>query len=454
MTGVIAILGGSGGAAGSLVGPSNAVYVDVAGNDAFGQRGNAARPFLTIAAALAECQTGDELLIGPGTFAIAAGLTTPATCTGLVIRGSGTRTGALGVANAGGTVLQGAAGIDVLTLHPNLRYCLIQDVDIRTSGVGAIALTADGTGEAGAYMSEGLLIQESDFVSDSGTPAVSLSFVNFFRCTDMTCTDLTIDTCSVGILDTCTVGGAVSVDYDSTDVNVPTTVGRGFVIANAGTTLDGTLTLRGQGSVELTAGSFVRAIAGNTLVSTGGIAPRLRCQGQVGNSTTGGIDFYSAAATQLPDTATAILMDFTGASLRGANDIGWRVAGAAANRQSVNLRGAQIASDSPRNIQCGAGVDIRAMVSYWDRGVTTPVAAGAGGTFLPPSYNETLVAGGAGNVVFTYPVPAPVSAAVYAQATANALATDPFVATRTVTATTVTAAAAGDIDVLVTFEEA
>lgn len=57
-----------GGAAGSGGGFSTGVYVDAAGNDTSGERGNPLKPFLTLSAALAASSSGDTIFVGPGTF--------------------------------------------------------------------------------------------------------------------------------------------------------------------------------------------------------------------------------------------------------------------------------------------------------------------------------------------------------------------------------------------------
>ena len=54
--------------AGASAGFSNMIYVDKAGNDSTGLRGDIRNPFLTINAALAAAQSGDIVQIGPGTW--------------------------------------------------------------------------------------------------------------------------------------------------------------------------------------------------------------------------------------------------------------------------------------------------------------------------------------------------------------------------------------------------
>jgi hypothetical protein len=59
-----------GGVAGTgRIGFSSVVYVDKAGDDTTGARGDIGKPFLTIAAAMAVAQSGDVVRVGPGTWA-------------------------------------------------------------------------------------------------------------------------------------------------------------------------------------------------------------------------------------------------------------------------------------------------------------------------------------------------------------------------------------------------
>lgn len=47
---------------------STGVYVDAAGDDTTGERGNPLKPFLTLSAALTASSSGDTIFVGPGTF--------------------------------------------------------------------------------------------------------------------------------------------------------------------------------------------------------------------------------------------------------------------------------------------------------------------------------------------------------------------------------------------------
>lgn len=87
---VSAAISAGGGGAAAVVGPLSTVYVEPPsptgrGNDATGQRGNAARPFATLTAALAAMQSGDTLELASGTYAPPAG-PIPAGLTDGVIR--------------------------------------------------------------------------------------------------------------------------------------------------------------------------------------------------------------------------------------------------------------------------------------------------------------------------------------------------------------------------------
>lgn len=67
---LLALLMAAGAIGGGLVGPATCIYLAPAplGNDATGQRGNAAKPFATLDAALAVMVSGDTLMLAPGIY--------------------------------------------------------------------------------------------------------------------------------------------------------------------------------------------------------------------------------------------------------------------------------------------------------------------------------------------------------------------------------------------------
>src|SRR5262245_38664901 len=144
-------------ALGGVVGPSNAVYVDVNGNDATGVRGNAAFPYQTIAGGLAACQDGDALIIGPGTYTIAAPGDVPAWPAGvnhLVILGYGSD-----ISGGGGTVILNTVnnGSNIFTPPNTADYIEIRHIYASVTLGAGYALYCDGTGGGGNFLGGGAL---------------------------------------------------------------------------------------------------------------------------------------------------------------------------------------------------------------------------------------------------------------------------------------------------------
>lgn len=107
----------------------NIVWVDaVNGNDGTGVRGDAGKPFLTVAAALAAALAGDLVFIRPGTYNLAAGISVPS---GVSIRG----------ACMGHTVVQMlgvVANTTLVTLNSDSR---IEDLTLKLTSAGHFTLT-------------------------------------------------------------------------------------------------------------------------------------------------------------------------------------------------------------------------------------------------------------------------------------------------------------------------
>lgn len=145
------VLPSSGGA--TVVPPSNVLWVSAGGVDLTGTRGDAALPYLTFQAALTDAQTGDQIRVGPGSFALpVAGLVWPPALTRLSIVGSGVG------AKAGTQLVQASnAALDVPAYFSALH---ISDIEIATTTSG-VAILADGSGVgaiAGTFMGSGGLV--------------------------------------------------------------------------------------------------------------------------------------------------------------------------------------------------------------------------------------------------------------------------------------------------------
>lgn len=157
-----------GGGASDIVGPANVVYVESPpkGNDATGQRGNAALPFATVAAAMAVMQDGDQMRIAPG-FYLCENISPPVGVTRLSIVGSGRGTTGLACSLGGG-------GNTCLTFGDTISSVTIIGLDLDASGDPSdIPIVVDGTGGGGATLNDGMFIQ--DCVIRGGTNGITLS---------------------------------------------------------------------------------------------------------------------------------------------------------------------------------------------------------------------------------------------------------------------------------------
>lgn len=309
----------------SIVGPSNAVYVDIAGNDATGTRGNAAKPFLTIKAALAVMLSGDELLISPGTFD--TGTAALPVRANLTIRGSGEL--------SGGTILTSASGTDVLTLDPANRSVLIEDLRLLAVGTGRALVGGGGAGAAGSFLLNGLKLENVDIVVGTGAALDQTEANEIVLFNVQTAGNATFSTCSNIRLRGTTNLGNVQHTWDNTDANKPSVQSVGLQIS-AGCAIGG-WTGTGQPLVNGLVGSTIgfgigTAMTGLNLSIAAALAPSIQIHGTVG-----AVDFASTGAKSLPDATQLIVVDFSGAVLIGT---GYQMASVANNNnQAINFTG-------------------------------------------------------------------------------------------------------------------
>lgn len=107
----------------------NQLWVDaVNGNDGTAISGQADKPFLTVAAAIAAAVSGDQIFIRPGVYNLAAGITIPA---GVTITG----------AAASRVTLQMLAVVGATTLVTMSNTSVVQNVSLNLTTVSAVALT-------------------------------------------------------------------------------------------------------------------------------------------------------------------------------------------------------------------------------------------------------------------------------------------------------------------------
>lgn len=368
------------GTPGSQVGPSNAVFVDIAGSDANGERGNAARPFLTLTAALAAAHSGDSIVIGPGTFSSgASAVAIPATLVNIELIGYGEL--------QGGTILTANVDTDALTLNAAQRSMIIRSLRIQVTGTGRGIVGIGGAGAAGAFMNAGLKLENVNITTGgAATDALNLTEAAEVVLFDVqaSAASCTFVTCSNIRLRGETTLGAVQHTWDNTDANKPAAQSVGLEL-RAGTQI-GAYTGTGQPLVNAYRGSVIASMTGNTL-SFSTIGPSFTVAGQVG-----AIDFQSALGKRLPDPggANLLTLNFSGAILTG--NVSMAVSGA--NNQNVYFTGA-----SGRNITFLA--DSRALMDMRGANYNTPTyttsntLATATGSILPPFLAGSVANGGA-----------------------------------------------------------
>lgn len=431
------------GTPGSQVGPSNAVYVDIAGSDTTGERGNAARPYLTVAAAMAVMLNGDDLIIGPGDFTIAVGLTMPAlVTTNCTISGAGPTA----------TRLNGAAGVDILTLKNTLTRCLIQNLSMTALTTGKCITGTGGATAAGAYFSTGLFALNLVLATSGGAvdtiTLVEANICDLFNVQAST-GSATFTTSSAVSMRGGSKLGATSFTWDNTDANKPA-LGKGSLALAAGAQV-GALTLGGQGSVSSQGGSIISSLTAlNLSVAAGPVSPLINIGGSIGN-----VDLNTTTAA-LP---SAVLGAFT-VTLAGATLLGtvysFRVA-SGATRQAINLTGVTAPAAATFTGDALTDVNMRGASLTSPTYATANTGALGAGTMIPPQLVFREQATINGNVDFTFAALAGLTtlgtAAYGILISPNTTGLGAFVPTAQKSATgfRVTAVAVGTVDILVVF---
>lgn len=293
--------------ANDIVGPSNALYVDVAGVDATAQRGNAAQPFLTIQAALdAQVTDFDEIFVGPGTFVPAAALTVKAGIKGCTIRGSGIQTTFI-------TPPNNINGFNLSTA--GMTQFSMTDLAVNCSGTGK-SLFALGT--TTGLLSTGLICDRVSLtVGAAGTLAIDFTFVGvsqFNECR-IPVGSVSFVTCSSVVFRDSTISGtSFLTTWDNTNVLAP--AGGQNLTQIISTSVTAAMSMTGQARLTVDAPSAVTSLTGlNMSVAAGPVSPLINFKGSVGT-----VDFGSVAAKILPDSALgAYTVDFSDCTITGAS---------------------------------------------------------------------------------------------------------------------------------------
>lgn len=383
---------------GGGVAPSNAVYVDPAGNNATGQRGSAAFPFLTMAAAAAVLHSGDELLVSPGSYTGTGNHFTLPAIASVTIRGSGEF--------AGQTVISGAAGEDVITLNAANRAVTIENIQVAGLTTGRAVV---GTGATAARLfldpataGGGGLFFSDVILSSAAGVAVVLTYAGLVEFLDsqITLGGATFNVCgNVSMLATAMPSNAIAYSWDEADALRPA-AGQGTLSILAGTktgavTLSSTAVNATHGSpkLEVSAGSEIGALTGSNLDDVAAAHLSIIVRGTVG-----AVDFQSAAGKVLPAaTANTLVLDFQGAilSASGASAMLWK---ATTNFQTVSANG----------LICKAAAtftaDAKIHLTLTGAALTSPSypTPGADGDILPPELSGVVNIAAGGAQTFTW----------------------------------------------------
>lgn len=353
-----------------IVGPSNVLYVDVAGSNTTGTRGDASKPYLTVQAAVNAASTGDQIRIGPGTFTSTAAITRPVGVTRLSFVGSGS--GPLGLtASCVTTLISSSSAFPLFDLGVNLGLVSMQfEGLLLAAAAGGTVIRADGS----AYAANGFAGNGVSFTNChiTGTAALDLKYTRNWQFTNCIVNGTqSIVSGGTHTFDQCKNGGTCTYNYDGADplrtTNQLAIVFRGPGLAQPVGALN--IVLSGQARFYGDAACTLTSLTGNVLSVSAALRPSI-----VYNGTVGTIDFQSTAAKMLPDTtANSITLDFTGCMLTGASAL-FEVAGAAA-QQTVNMTGAT-GSAAAQTIRANAGIALTARGNAFR--APTYVTAGTG----------------------------------------------------------------------------
>lgn len=415
---IAALIAGSAGGGGA---PSNAIYVDAGvGNDSTGQRGNPGLPFLTMAGAMGVAQSGDEILVSPGTY---SGAFQVAAVANLIVRGAGEF--------AGQTVLTAGAGVDVCTLAAANRSILFDTIEISGATTGR-GIVGTGATAANAWLNTGfgLVLQDANVISAAGN-ALDLTYATIATLRNSIISgNVSLTTCTTVTYDDTLHTGALTFTWDNTDALKP--VGQSLVTLLGGAEVSGTVTMTGQARLNARANSSIGNLTAlNLSVAAGPVSPSIVVGGKVG-----AVDLSTTTAALPSAVLGAYTVSFAGATL-GATFL-TRVA-SGATRQPVSLVGTLAGTIA---ITSDALCDIVAQGAAFKTPTYTCLNTGALGigTLQPPSL--TLTAANANPTTFTFPNTLNVPTG-YGVAAINSTAAGAVTAATTMSATQVITTHAG-----------
>lgn len=443
---------------GLVVGPLATVYVEPPsplgrGNDATGQRGNAALPFATLDAALAVMLDGDTLELAPGSYAPPSAPIPAALKTG-TIQTSGNPLSV--VIDATGT---GLPCLDFSVTPGNTRSSWQVFDGLGTSSarlvadVGQPAIKGDGTGApAGTYFDQTIAIgcvlggslafKYAASVIVASPTVVSPDTWDFGLCGQVV-------VLSVGLWPS---GHSIDVTVDTNDPKQPPGglggIGPGIFFRSV-VWPSGTLTLKKQASLGAAPGCVLPQITGSGLdvgPGPGFARTSISCNGGVAF---GGIDFQTAGSQLPDDPAGNPRFELRGAEFFGSAAFAQVNDG---NPSAVHIEGSIVHAF----VIFGTGIDLHAQGTTGDQSPANYLAQSGSGVVRPP--NGTAIAPvPIGALVTTIPLPWKLAAPVAAQYIAIPVSDNPTTIPLAVNNYTQTgfdltvAVAAGSVGAILTF---
>jgi len=339
-------------------GPAYVLYVEKTGNDLTAKRGYPNRPFASFEAALAAAQNKDEIRLGIGNFIVAALPVWPLTTTTLTIKGAGPE-----LTSINSSIFVSNKILDIPGAVAN--KVVVEDIALRTTGVGAVPLIAQGT--TNTFLVDGLHLK--NVVLSSGSSALLADNVTHITMDGVTVEngDVLLRSSNVSSIRDCAFGTDVLattqlyIQWDESGANTPA-VGRYPITFENVKGVD--IKLSKQPYVVFKqdcvfTGSMIADLLDQLSVGVT-LAPAIVYQGRIGS-----VSF--STGNGIPDTGANILLDFSKAVVGSAT---FELTTPSANFQTVRADGLVALS----------GVGIGAGINYYDRFLTITCD---GGTLLP-----------------------------------------------------------------------
>ena len=400
--------------AGLTVGPLSTIYVEPPapvgrGNDATAERGNAALPCATldkaIALAVAALPRASGFVLAPGTYAPPSAPIPPTLENGVIIASAGP-------SGAGATIIDGAGtGLPCVDLSGGSRKLWIVGTGIRlNSDPGVPAVKADGsTAPAGTYFTSGALVV-SGVLTGGGAVQASYAGLLIMEQLEIIGSDpWLLEHVAQVFMGAGCFSPFLSANYfyDADAPNVPPIDQARWHVFNGTTILDGFITIGAQAGVLVSTGSQVGNIVTdiNHPPSISAALPERFPTVQLApGSTALEVKAGPGATEPFPDTAIALGIDFSGATLVNGFRVETGPTPGLVNRQQLKAIGTIVKNAGALNpCQAGPGFDLDAqgaVIPNLIDGLQTTGIGGDQATVIPPDFitkPQGCVAGG--NVV-------------------------------------------------------